>query len=251
MKISIIYFSGTGNTQSIALGYARALTKPRNDVFVSSIENITSLEDHDLLIIGGPIYAGNMPDELINWVRKNIPPVTDNKKTIVFSTSAGLLNAHGVKSIGKKLIKKGYTIIDLPTFEMPRNFYIDKYEPTPVLTQNQQFTKAAQIILDSVNKIDCSEPLIIKDSVLMIDLLADVFRIMAKSMGKNFKIDDTCIGCGKCQRDCPKQNINFKDKKFGNKCILCTRCIHNCPVNAIMYKGKKIEQYKVNNEIVL
>lgn len=251
MRILIIYFSGTGNTQSIALGYEQALIKSGYHVSVSSIESITTLEDHDLLIIGGPIYAGNMPDELINWVRKNVPQVTSSKNAIVFSTSAGLLNAHGVKSMGKKLMKKGYNIIDLPTYEMPRNFYIDKYEPTPELIQKQQFNNAAVMIIDSINKIHCPEPLIIKDSVLMIDLLADVFRIMAKSMGKNFKIDDTCIGCGKCERDCPKQNINCKDKKYSTHCILCTRCIHNCPVNAIMYKGKKIKQYKVLNEIVL
>lgn len=101
MKISIVYFSGTGNTRVIALGYAKSLTKEGNQVSVSSIESLTTLEDHDLLIIGGPIYAGNMPDKLVNWVRKNVTQVTGNKKAIVFSTSAGLINANGTKSIGK------------------------------------------------------------------------------------------------------------------------------------------------------
>ncbi|QAA32639.1 flavodoxin family protein [Clostridium manihotivorum] len=82
MRISIVYFSGTGNTQSIALGYAEALKKSGHHVSMSSIEHISSLEDHDLLIVGGPIYAGNMPDELINWVRKNVCQVTGNKKAI-------------------------------------------------------------------------------------------------------------------------------------------------------------------------
>ena len=82
-------------------------------------------------------------------------------------------------------------------------------------------------------------------SVLGIDLLADVFRIMAKSMGHNFTMDETCIGCGTCERKCPKANIRVAEKRFGSQCMMCTRCIHNCPVNAIRYKGKKIEQYKV------
>lgn len=210
-----------------------------------------AIEEHDLLIIGGPIYAGNMPDELINWTRKNIPNVS-NKKAVVYSTSAGLLNAHGIKSIGKKLIKKGYKLVDTPTFEMPRNFYIDKYEPTPDKLQKKQFETASQMILESVNRISINRAFTIenaielKDSVVMIDVLADVFRIMAKSMGKNFSIDATCIGCGKCEQNCPKNNINFKEKTYSNKCMLCTRCIHNCPVNAITYKNKKIEQYKVH-----
>lgn len=192
-----------------------------------------------------------MPDELINWVRKCVSEVCSNQKAIIFSTSAGLLNANGVKSIGKKLSKKGYTLVDLPTFEMPRNFYINKYDPTPESVQKLQFEKAAQMIIDSVNKIQNSEPKMINESVIMIDLLADIFRIMAKTMGKSFKIDDTCTGCGKCERECPKKNIDYQRKKYSNQCILCTRCIHNCPVNAIAYKGKKIDQYKIHHEIIL
>jgi len=40
--------------------------------------------------------------------------------------------------------------------------------------------------------------------------------IMAKTMGKSFKIHDHCTGCGLCEK--------------------------NCPINAISYKGKHIEQ---------
>ncbi|MDW7678130.1 MAG: hypothetical protein SCK57_10755 [Bacillota bacterium] len=61
MKVFIIYFSGTGNTKSIAQGYERALKK-----------------------------QGHTPHELIQWVRRHIPPVTGNKKALVYSTSAGL-----------------------------------------------------------------------------------------------------------------------------------------------------------------
>lgn len=251
MRVSIIYFSGTGNTKSIAIGYGQALEKMGHTVSISSIEKVSTLDAHDVLIIGGPIYAGNMPHELIHWVRKNIPRAADNKSAIVFSTSAGLKNANGVKSIGKKLERRGYAIIDLTAYEMPRNFYVEKYDPTPETIQQQQFRDAAQKIINSVGHIHNTAPRIVRDSVLIIDMLADLFSIMAKSMGKNFKIDEACISCGICERDCPKQNITFKDKRYHNRCILCTRCIHNCPVNAISYKGKKVEPYRVHHEIVL
>lgn len=251
MRISIIYFSGTGNTKSIAIGYGRALEKLGHVVSISSIENSSTLEEHDVLIIGGPIYAGNMPHELIQWVRKNIPRVSGNKKAIVYSTSAGLKNAHGVKSIGKKLVRRGYSILDLSTYEMPRNFYIEKYDPTPETIQQQQFKDAARKIINSVETIHNAVSHSLKDSAFKIDMLADLFSIMAKSLGKNFMIDESCISCGACERDCPKQNISFKDKRYHNRCILCTRCIHNCPVNAISYKGKKIEPYRVHHELLI
>lgn len=248
MKIVISYFSGTGNTKAVAEGYASYLLKKGHLVEIFSIEKAASLPEHDLLIIGGPIYAGNMPDELINWVRKNIDKA-DQKKAIVFSTSAGLANANGVKSISKKLVKKGYALIDMQTFEMPRNFYIDKYKPTPESTQKEQFEEASKKIIASVNRIDGTEKTEVNQSVLMIDLPADLFRVMAKSMGKSYRIENNCIGCGLCESNCPKQNIDHSAKKYHNKCIMCTRCIHNCPVNAISYKGKQIDQYRVHHSI--
>lgn len=250
MKISIVYFSGTGNTKAIAEGYAEALSNKGHLIEMMSIEESVTLSDHDLLIIGGPIYAGNMPDELINWVRKNVKSA-DNKFAIVYSTSAGLANANGVKSIGQKLERKGYALMDLVTFEMPRNFYIDQYEPTSEEVQKKQFADAANKIVESLDTIDGSKLLKVDESVLMIDLLADLFRVMAKFMGKSFRINENCIGCGLCEANCPKKNINHKEKKYKNKCILCTRCIHNCPVNAISYKGKHIEQYRVHNRVVI
>jgi ferredoxin len=250
MKTLILYFSGTGNTKAIAYGYEKAITKAGHSVILSSIENMHEIPEHDFLIVGGPIYAGNMPDKLINWIRKKLPAHGSNKKAIVYSTSAGLLNANGVKSIGTKLIKKGYTLVDAPTFEMPRNFYIDKYDPTPEPIQKQQFENAAAAILKSVSKMDVNAVLNLRESVIMIDLLADVFRMMAKSLGKSYQITDQCIGCGKCEKDCPQQNIDYKNKLYSNKCMMCTRCIHNCPMNAIVYKGKQIEQYKVHYEII-
>ena len=46
-----------------------------------------------------------------------------------------------------------------------------------------------------------------------------------------------CIGCGKCAKLCPLNNIKLTDKKpvWGNQCTHCMACIGNCPVEAIEY----------------
>ncbi|MGB3368010.1 MAG: EFR1 family ferrodoxin [Acidaminobacteraceae bacterium] len=244
MKVKIIYFSGTGNTKAVADLYSQLLKRKGHDVSCSSIEENPVVDDCDLIVIGGPIYAGNMPDELLNWVRKNIPK-TDTSKAIVYSTSAVLMNANGVKSVCKKLKKKGYQIIDQLILQMPRNFYVDKYDPTPLDEQEIQFENMINQVETSVRNLNLEVNLEMNESTIGIDFLADIFRIMAKRMGKQFKINDGCTNCGLCEKNCPKSNINLSNKEYLNKCILCTRCIHNCPVNAITYKGKTIEQYKV------
>jgi ferredoxin len=243
MRVKVVYFSGTGNTKAVAELYHHLFKTLGHEVTTTSIEDNPILKGNDLLIIGGPIYAGNMPAELLKWVSNNVPK-TNSAKAILYSTSARLLNAHGVKSVGKRLQKKGYQIIDQLTLEMPRNFYMDRYDPTPIEDQEKQFENMMTLVRKSVENLNLESSLEMDKSSFGIDFFAGVFKLMAKPMGKQFKINDGCILCGQCENNCPKSNIDCANRHYSSKCILCTRCIHNCPVNAITYKGKTIEQYK-------
>jgi Fe-S-cluster-containing hydrogenase component 2 len=53
----------------------------------------------------------------------------------------------------------------------------------------------------------------------------------------HLKIDsEKCIGCGKCVRICPKQNIQVIDRKAhetGLGCVECAHCVSVCPKGAI------------------
>lgn len=51
-------------------------------------------------------------------------------------------------------------------------------------------------------------------------------------------MEDSCIGCGKCARNCPVSAIAMENKKpvwVKEKCTLCLGCLHRCPVFAIQY----------------
>mgnify|MGYP002728531920 CR=1 FL=1 len=52
--------------------------------------------------------------------------------------------------------------------------------------------------------------------------------------------NDKCIGCGKCAKMCPLNNIKLKNSKpvWGKNCTHCMACICLCPTEAIEY-GKK------------
>lgn len=66
--------------------------------------------------------------------------------------------------------------------------------------------------------------------------------------------EDKCIGCGKCEKLCPMNNIRIVDKKVvqNNQCTMCYRCINNCPKQAMTLLGKKIveQSYKYYNEFM-
>lgn len=54
----------------------------------------------------------------------------------------------------------------------------------------------------------------------------------------------TCIGCGKCVKDCIANNITLKDSKasVSQECFLCGHCVAVCPVNAV-----SIPEYDMND----
>ena len=55
-----------------------------------------------------------------------------------------------------------------------------------------------------------------------------------------FYVTEKCIGCGKCEKLCPKGNIVMTDGRphWEDRCMQCLACINVCPEQAIEY-GKK------------
>jgi len=72
---------------------------------------------------------------------------------------------------------------------------------------------------------------------------------------KKFTVDENvCIGCGRCSKICPVDNITGTPPEWlhNGKCTCCLACYHYCPVHAINY-GKitrKRDQYYFNKREV-
>jgi len=247
MKILIKYSSGTGNTGFIANELQKHLIKMGHQVESSNIENEAMNSEFDMLIIGGPIYAGNVPEKLIRYVIGNIPDAK-NKKAIVYTTSTGLLNAHGVLSISKKLHNKGYDVVSNERFVLPRNYYFGHYSPMEDEYCKKLFMEAGKqvkLLVETLKNNNFTRPEIENKEILSKDLMAELFSVMAKFMGKSFRANQNCTLCMKCVKNCPQKNIKRKNDKirFGFNCMMCTRCIHGCPSNAIEYSKKIYKQY--------
>ena len=59
--------------------------------------------------------------------------------------------------------------------------------------------------------------------------------MIAKQKAAAFKVSDACIGCGQCEKLCPRGNIRITDGKavIGTDCIQCLSCLQYCPQKAI------------------
>ena len=74
----------------------------------------------------------------------------------------------------------------------------------------------------------------------------NVFRIappIPEHYSNKLKIDTTkCIGCAKCVKLCPMDNIKIENDKAVSldKCTMCYRCINHCPTYSITLLGKSV-----------
>lgn len=78
-KILVVYFSLTGNTQTIAQAIYEALPNPKE---IQPLDKVKNIETYDLLFIGFPVHTHSVPYPVENFL-KSLPL---GKKIALFST---------------------------------------------------------------------------------------------------------------------------------------------------------------------
>ena len=236
MKIAILYFSGSGNTELIVRKRKEEATSLNNDVDLFRIENNPEInyENYDKVCFAYPIHAFNAPKIVLRFA-KSIKKQTKKIDYFVIMVSGEYLKLNNSSSskLNSLLKHRNFKLISEYHYLMPYNMifrHADEMafkmkEAIDVLLPND----VRNILNNKNNKLS---------KLPLIRPLIWAFRIeqiFAPINGKTFKIDnEKCIKCMKCVNACPVHNIDFKDDKFifHNKCLMCTRCSFNCPKDA-------------------
>lgn len=258
MNALILYFSGTGNTKTVAEMVGNELLKNSCNVQIHSIEEHFNIipDSYDLLVLGCPKYYEYPELGFIDHIKQSIPTSSNKIPTMIFCTQAGS-SSTDFKQIRKILLKKNHELIIEKSFTFSNNLLVFKsFKPT----DKQEIIKNVDKIQKNVH--NCANELLegIYDTESIGAFKAFIERstaVLCKSLFASimmkFSASDKCKGCGLCSEMCPKDNIEMKNGRptFGKKCMLCSRCINICPVNAIMYNNKECDQYRDNiNKVI-
>ena len=235
----VLYYSATGNTEYIAQELARRL----GDECVDLLERIKT-EDHSPLysdkpfVICAPVYVCEMPRFMSKYLKKQ--SFSGSKDVYFVFTSGGYCGISG--PLAKSMFrKKGMNYRGHAEFKMPRNYVVNDAYPMLSPEEVEERILSAREKLDPVAAdIQAGKPLTARHvffAEVLITLPFNPVWCRFKLQAKDFYATENCVGCGKCVRLCPLNNIILQQQLpvWGDRCSHCMACIGSCPTRGIEY----------------
>jgi len=241
----IFYFSATGNCKYVAQKLAEATNDRIISITECSKENKYHFELQSREKIGfvTPVYFWGLPTVVLDFLERQELQQTD-KHYVYHIVTFGTLNGKAQIMMRDALKKKGITLNGKFMVQM-----VDTWTPVFDLSdseKNRKDTQAADsMIAEAIQKIkgEITGDFNKKKGPPIGGVFYKLYGTARRT--KKFKVEDSCIGCGLCAKNCPVDAIELQDKKpvwVKERCALCLACLHRCPKFSIQY-GKNTKKH--------
>ena len=229
----IVYFSGTGNSRHAAQRIAAAL----GDRAVS-----TEKQEPRIVLARGepfgivcPTYWWELPPFMRDWLKRL---TLDGAGYTFLVATCGTTPGCCGEDARRLLKKKGVKLSASFSVKMPDTWtpVFDLSDSEKVAEQNRQ---AEGFIDEVIRRVKAGETgnhtkgrMPLATRLLTHPLLNSARRT------RHFRVEDACVGCGRCAGGCPVSAIEIREGRpvwVKEQCTLCLRCLHRCPAFAIQY----------------
>ena len=246
----VLYYSATGNTEYVARELARQLDDECVDLLPRvKAQDHTPLHSEKPFILCAPVYVCEMPRFLAHYLKHQ--SFTGSREVYGVFTSGGYCGITGALAKGI-FRKKGMSYLGHAEVKMPRNYVANDAYPMLERDEIERRIRDARAPLVGVAEdIRTGKKLRARHVFLFEHIVTLPFNPVwckYKLTAKDFFTTDQCIGCGKCTRLCPLNNITMENGRpvWGNNCTHCMACIGNCPTEAIEYGTVTAEKEPYN-----
>lgn len=229
MNTQIFYFTGTGNSLTIAKELQKLLDEP------VELLPIKKKLHHDLHASAFgfifPVYFFDIPDFVADFINKHsFPPDAYYFSVATCNGAPG----RTLNSVSKLFHKKQLPLNLNISLDMPGNALVSTSDTNQArlaavssrIHELHAYIRARQSIPDN-SVSTCTTNWISR----FMKLYGNCYEFHPSK----FQVSEACVNCGICSQVCPVQNItNDKPRpQWSDHCIHCLACFHWCPKEAI------------------
>lgn len=270
MRTMVFYFSGTGNTLSLARQISRNL-----EADLVCISNVVKADRYHInaekAVIVFPSYLASLTG--LPLVVERFIRMIDNINDVAFfavcncggyESVNALPSLHKLRQIFQACGGMLYAEFSL---RMPMNNLDYDHIPIPINRDHDEIIRKSKLKIDRICSyiINNQKTRYKGIKALLLVIMKPLFTIMRPTIIKDLQarahepadrglldyelipltdnsivVDEKCTGCGICARVCPVDNIVIAEKKpeFQHRCEICFACDEWCPTRAIHHWGR-------------
>jgi len=232
--VKLVSFSPTGTSRTVIESIAQGLNPDRIEhidiTTPDARKDPLNASDHDLLIIGVPVYMGRIPALLTDWLNaikaENTPAVC----VVVYGNRVyddALLELKDFMIKGGCIPIAGAAFIGEHSFSSPNVPTAHGRPDAEDIHQAVIFGQKIQQKLQNISDISrISEVQVPGFSPYRGDTTLWTVDFL--------EVSDECTQCGICVQNCPVGAIDQQNPRLiqVEKCITCCACMKNCPEHA-------------------
>lgn len=250
----ILYFSGTGNSQFVALEMASVLNDEVTSIngYLKKGQKAVIHSERPLIWVT-PTYSWRIPRVVEQWIMAT--DFIGSQDAYFVPTCSGSCGNAAVYA-QQLCDKKGLRFCGLAPVLMPEN-YLALFT-TPSASECQAIIAKAKPQAAALAAQIAAGQHFPQTAVSWKGKLASgpinplFYALFVHDRG--FAVSSRCVSCGKCAQRCPLNNITLDAGKpvWQGHCTHCMACIGGCPVQAITYREKTKERhhhYMMNDDL--
>ena len=236
----VLCFSGTGNSRYMARRIAEGLQDEITDLNakIKANDNSPIRTERDVIVVA-PTYAWRIPRIVEDWLSKT---ELAGAERMWFVMDCGSEIGNAAKYNRRLADQKHLRYMGTAQIVMPENFIAMFNAPT--VEEARRIVAKAEPFIDRAIAAIRAGHMFSPPRKKLYDRIASsavnpvFYPLFVKA--NPFTASDVCIGCGKCEKLCPLNNITLQNARpvWGTNCTQCMACICYCPTRAIEY-GKK------------